>query len=76
METTIQVHRTLKDKLEKLKIHPRESYAKVIERLISGMIDDEPLSEGEIKGIEQGLADIKAGRTYTTKELKKKLGIK
>jgi predicted transcriptional regulator len=76
METTIQVHRTLKDKLEKLKIHPRESYAKVIERLISGGIDTEPLSEEEIKGIEQGLADIKAGRTYTTKELKKKLGIK
>ena len=76
METTIQVHRTLKDKLEKLKVHPRESYEKVIERLISGGIDDEPLSEEEIKGIEQGLADIKAGRTYTTKELKKKLGIK
>ncbi len=75
METTIQVHRTLKDKLEKLKIYPRESYAKVIERLIAGGIDSEPLSEEEIKGIEQGLANIKAGRTYTTKELKKKLGI-
>lgn len=76
METTIQIHRELKDKLEKLKIHPRESYEKVIARLILSKVDDEPLSDDEIKGIEQGLADIKAGRVYTTKELKKELGIK
>ena len=76
METTIQVHRSLKSILEKLKVHPRESYEKVIERLIESGMDAEPLSEEEIKGIEDGLADIKAGRTYTTKELKKELGIK
>ena len=76
METTIQVHRTLKTKLERLKLHPRESYEKVIERLISIGMDYEPLSEEEIKDIEEGLADIKAGRVYTTKELKKQLGIR
>ncbi len=75
METTIQVHRTLKAKLEKLKLYSRESYGMVIERLISSSMDDESLSEEEIKGIEEGLADIKAGRVYTTKELKKQLGI-
>jgi predicted transcriptional regulator len=76
METTIQIHRSLKAKLEKLKIHPRESYEKVIQRLIESSTDREPLSAEEIKEIEEGLADIKAGRVYTTIELKKELGIK
>ncbi len=76
METTIQIHRSLKAKLEKLKIHPRESYEKVIQRLIEGGIDIEPLSREEIREIEEGLADIKAGRVYTTKKLKKELGIR
>lgn len=76
METTIQIHRELKAKLEKLKAHPRESYGSVIERLIEIGVDDEPLSEEEIRGIERGLADIKAGRVYTTEQMKKKLGIK
>ena len=76
METTIQIHRNLKAKLEKLKIHPRESYEKVIQRLIESSIDTEPLSKEEIREIEEGLADIKAGRVYTTKELKKELGIR
>ena len=76
METTIQIHRNLKAKLEKLKIHPRESYEKVIQRLIESSIDTEPLSKEEIREIEEGLADIKAGRVYTTKKLKKELGIR
>lgn len=76
METTIQIHRSLKTKLEKLKIHPRESYEEVIQRLIESSTDKEPLSEDDIRDIEEGLADIKAGRVYTTNELKKELGIK
>jgi predicted transcriptional regulator len=34
-------------------------------------MDDDDLSTQDIKNIEEGLADIKAGRTYTTKELSK-----
>ena len=75
-ETTIQIHRSLKVKLEKLKVHPRESYEKVIERLVENITDNESLSEEEIIDIEEGLADIKARRVYTTKKLKKELGIK
>lgn len=42
METTIQVKKKTKDKLEDLKIHPRESYNTVIERLIeTGTNEDE-----------------------------------
>lgn len=74
--TTIQITRTLKKKLEELKVYPNETMDQIIERLTENKIDREPLSEEEIKGIEEGLADIKAGRVYTTKQLKKELGIK
>jgi predicted transcriptional regulator len=74
--TTIQIRRALKKKLEELKVYPNETMDQIIERLTENKIDREPLSEEEIKGIEEGLADIKAGRVYTTKQLKKELGIK
>lgn len=74
--TTIQVSRKTRKRLEELKAYPGESMDSIISRMAEKNIDDEPLSDEEIRGIEQGLADIKAGRVYTTDELKKKLGIK
>ena len=74
--TTIQIRKELKKKLEDLKVYPNETMDQLIERLADNKIDSEPLSDDEIKGIEEGLADIKAGRAYTTKQLKKKLGLK
>lgn len=73
--TTIQIRKSLKKRLEGLKIHQNETMDQLIERLAESKIDYEPLSAEEIKGIEEGLADIKAGRVYTTKQLKKELGI-
>lgn len=73
--TTIQITKVLKKKLEELKIYPQETMDQLIQRLAENKIDHEPLSEKEIKGIEEGLEDIKAGRIYSTKELKKELGI-
>ncbi len=74
--TTIQIRKTLKRKLEGLKVYPNETMDQLIERLAESRIDYEPLSAVEIKGIEEGLADIKEGRVYTTKQLKKEFGIK
>ena len=74
--TTIQIRKELKKKLEELKVYPNETMDQLIERLADNKIDNEPLSDDEIKEIEDGLADIKAGRVYTTKQLKKKLGLK
>ena len=74
--TTIQIRKALKKKLEGLKAYPNETMDQLIERLADNKIDYEPLSEEDIKGIEQGLADIRAGRVYTTKQIKKELGIK
>jgi predicted transcriptional regulator len=74
--TTIQIKKALKRKLEGLKAHPNETMDQLIERLADSKIDYEPLSTSDIKGIEEGLADIKEGRVYTTKQLKKELAIK
>jgi len=74
--TTIQIDKTLKKELEKLKIHPNETMNQLIERLVNNKIDNDPLSEEEIEGIKKGLEDIKTGRIYTTKQLKKELGVK
>jgi predicted transcriptional regulator len=40
------------------------------------VIDEKPLSKETIEAIEKGLKDIKEGRFYSTKEVKKRLNIK
>jgi predicted transcriptional regulator len=76
MATTIQIEEKLKSRLEEMKIHPREPYSRVIERLIKYSGEERELSPDTIKNIERALGDVKKGRTYSTGEVKKKLGIK
>lgn len=75
MVTTIQVEEKIKHRLEELKAYSRETYNEVIERLIENNVDRGRLSENTLKNIELSLEDIRKGRVYTTKEVKKKLGI-
>lgn len=75
METTIQIKRDLKDRLNSLKLYPNESYDSVIRRLSELAIDDEPLSKETIERIEASLKDIKEGKVYTMDEVKKRIGI-
>ncbi len=75
-QSTIKLSKKIKKDLEKQKNHSKETYQDVITRLLQHYKEDEDyLSPQDIKDIEEGLADIKAGRTYTTKELSKKLGL-
>ena len=55
--------------------HPRETYEAVIARLVK-ITQDDVLSKEVIKNIEEGVADIKAGRVYTSEQVKKRLGLK
>jgi len=50
--TTICLDPKVKDKLASLKHHSRESYSSVIERLANLAIDEKPLSDDAIHGIE------------------------
>ncbi|AFU57033.1 hypothetical protein Ngar_c00830 [Candidatus Nitrososphaera gargensis Ga9.2] len=76
MDTTIQIDKKTRDKLKELKIHPKESYNNVVERLLALRIDEEELSEETIRDIEQSLEDVKAGRTLSMQEVKQRLKIK
>lgn len=76
MGTTIQVDKKTRDRLKELKIHPKESYDKVVERLLALRTDEGELSAETIRGIEQSLEDIKAGRTLSMNEVKQRLKIR
>ena len=75
MVTTIQIKKDLKDKLNTLKLYPRESYDSVIRRLSELAEDEEPLSNEAFKMIEMSLKNVKEGRVYSTYEVKKRLTI-
>ena len=73
--SSLRVNPETKNRLDRLKAHPRESYDRVIDRLIDSYHDDEPLSDEEINGIEEALQELKEGRFYSHEQVKKKLGL-
>jgi predicted transcriptional regulator len=72
---TIKVKPEIKAMLDGLKVHPRESYSDVIGRVVCRAYDPEPLSSEEIAGLEDALADIKAGRTHSEADIKAAFGV-
>lgn len=72
--TTVQLRTETKNKLDTLKLHPRETYDELIGRLADAAFDDEPLSEDEIRDIRESENDIKAGRVRNLREIMRDLG--
>lgn len=75
-QSTIKLSKKLKNDLRKQMNHPGETYETVIARLLKIAQEDDVLSDEVIKNIEEGVADIKAGRVYTLVQVKRKLGLK
>jgi predicted transcriptional regulator len=75
-QSTIKLSKKVKNDLKKQMNHPGETYETVIIRLLKTTQEDDVLSEQVIKNIEAGIADIRAGRVYTSEQVKKKLGLK
>jgi predicted transcriptional regulator len=73
--TTICIDPKVKDILTSLKRYPRESYNSVVERLANLAIDEEPLSDEAIHGIEEALEDIKHGRLHSEEEIMKEFDL-
>jgi len=73
--TSIYIREDLKDQLNSLKRHPKESYNDVIERLVILAVDDESLSEDAIKGLEEALDEIRQGNLIPESEIMKKYGV-
>ncbi|MCZ6652364.1 MAG: hypothetical protein O7D91_04985 [Planctomycetota bacterium] len=80
--TTVTVNRKVKARLERLKLHPRESYDSVIKRLLPGSsgdrnIDADSISETiailsdpeTMRSLARSLEDVKEGRVYALDEV-------
>jgi len=53
-----------------------DAYESTISRLYGNVGQDDHLSTQAIKDMEKGIVDIKAGRVYTSVQVKKRLGLK
>jgi predicted transcriptional regulator len=69
--TTIQLSAELKETLAGMKLHPRESYQEVLERLLE---DLQALDEQTLREIARAKAEIRRGRYLTHAQLKVKMG--
>lgn len=69
--TTIQLTRDMKSALEGMKLHPRETYQEVLERLLEDLRE---LNDETKKEIERALREIKAGKYRTHSQLKAEMG--
>lgn len=69
--TTIQLSQEMKRILGEMKLHSRETYEEVLERLLEDLRE---LNEQTKKEIAQAIRDIKAGKYRTHQQLKDELG--
>lgn len=58
---TIKLEASTKARLAGLRIHPRETFNDIVERLVNMAVDDEPLSAEEEEQLKEAEADIRAG---------------
>jgi len=72
--TTVQLRAETKKKLDDLKLHPRETYDELIDRLADAAYDDESLSDEELGAVRESENDIKAGRVRSLRDIMKDLG--
>jgi len=72
--TTVQLRSETKEKLNDLKLHPRETYDELIDRLADAAYDNEPLPDEEIEDIRESEKDIQAGRVRSLRDIMKDLG--
>jgi predicted CopG family antitoxin len=73
MDTTIKVRDKTRIKLENLKLHSKETYNDVIERLMRAQNDELDLQT--IKNLKKSLDDIEKGKIYSLKQVEKELGL-
>mgnify|MGYP001237650505 FL=1 len=73
--TTIEITRSDRDRLNRLRRYPREPYRSVVRRLLEQTEDCEPLSPETIADIQASLDEIRRGEFVTHEALKRDLGI-
>jgi hypothetical protein len=74
MDTTIKIKTKTRTKLEHFKIHTKETYNDVIERLLN-IVNDDDLDPQTIKNLRKSLDDIEKGRIRSLSQVEKELGL-
>lgn len=74
-KTTLQVSMNTLERLKFLKNFERQSYDEILNLLIDNYESDEILTDEEMKSIQRGLEDIRAGRTVPFEQVLKERGI-
>jgi len=70
--TTVQINRDLKARLDRMKIHSRESYNDVLERLLE---DLEDISPSALRRYEDIAKQVKAGKSKTHEQVRREWGV-
>ncbi|HKZ59146.1 MAG TPA: hypothetical protein VJ547_04770 [Candidatus Thermoplasmatota archaeon] len=70
--TTVQISLSMKARLNAMKIHPRETCADVLERILE---DLEALGPETQRAVEKSRREFKDGRYKTLEEVKRELGL-
>ena len=73
-KTTIQLNQNTLERLKSLKRFERESYDEVLNILLNE-IEEETLTNKEIKEIQKALEEVKKGKVYPIEIVAKKLSI-
>lgn len=72
--TRVRIRAETKALLDDMKLTPRETYDDIVRRLAEAAYDDEPMTPEEIEAMEEGIADLKAGRVRTLDEIMNESG--
>ena len=70
--STIQIREETKKTLQAMKLHPRETYEEVIERMIEDLSE---INEETIREVEKARREIESSKFVTHEQLKKDLGL-
>ena len=76
--TTIQINRATRDKLARMKSHPRETYDELLNKLLALIPEGDeegPYTHAFRMGLLNARLDIKAGRVIRHEEVKRLLGL-
>jgi hypothetical protein len=75
MKTTmVQLKKITAEKLKMLKTYERQSYDEIINRLMQQL--EEPLTNEEIRDIQEGLEDVKSERVKSIEKVASDYGVK
>jgi len=72
MSTTIQIDESIRDNLNAIKIHSRETYSDVIQRLLE---DQRELNDETKREIGKAVKEIESGKYRTHDEVKEEMGL-